>query len=417
MTEDELFLLQEPGVFAMIGMHEGEEPAEFAMRMHGRTDLPVRAMAEQISCRKKAAVKLPLLSRSPLLYTARALEQASEERAASYMASLLKGTRVIDLSGGLGIDACFLSGSFEEVVHVERDVVLSAVACHNMEVLGRRNVACLQGDSQEQLASFPDGYFDWIYVDPDRREGARRSIRLEEASPDVVSLHDMLLQKAQNVCIKASPALETSRLKERLPSLASVTVLSVDAQCRATLLMLHSQAPLEVERHAVCIRGADGDARRFTWRDTGERRVSDEVMEWLLEPDPAILNAGLEGVVAESCGLVFLNHSVGYLTAAHRPEGFPGRVFRVVEATLYSGKGFGKFLKRHGIEGAAIQRRDFPLSSDAIRARYRLKEDDRRFLFFTRDAKGRLIAIYALTPSGGCSAAPGVQCRSGDHGR
>ncbi|ABB24905.1 THUMP-like domain-containing protein [Pelodictyon luteolum] len=417
MTEDELFRLQDPGVLAMVGMHEGEEPAEFAMRLHGRTDLPVRVMAEQIACRKKAAAKLPLLSRSPLLYTARALEQASEERAASYMASLLKGRRAIDLSGGLGIDAFSLAGSFEEVVHVERDPVLSAIACHNMGVLGRRNVECLRGDGRERLASFPDGYFDWIYLDPDRREGAHRNIRLEEGSPDVVSLHDFLLQKAPGVCIKASPALETSRLKDRLPSLASVTVLSVDGQCRATLLILRRQAPLEVERHAVCIRGAGEEARRFTWRDTGERRVSDAVMEWLLEPDPAILKAGLEGVVAETFGLLFINRSVGYLTAAHRPEGFPGRVFRVVEAALYSGKGFGKFLKRHGIDGAAIQRRDFPLSADAIRARYRLKEDDRRFLFFTRDAEARPLAIYAVTPPRECSAVPAGQCRSADPDR
>lgn len=404
MTEEELLRLGEPEIFAMIEAYEGEDPAAFAMRMHGRPDLPVRAMAEQIACRRKAALKLPTLSRRPLLYTARSLEQASEERAAAYMASLLSGRRVIDLSGGLGVDAAFLAGSFGEVVHVERDPVLSAVAARNMQALGRRNVECRPGDGPEVLAGFPDGHFDWIYLDPDRREGGRRSVGLEEGSPDVVALEGLLLKKAPAVCLKASPALETSRLRERLPSLSSTTVLSVDGQCRATLLVLRRDPPPDVERHAVCLARKEGAASSFSWRDTGERRVAEGPEEWLMEPDGAILKGGLEEVVAAEYGLRFLNGTVGYLTGKERPEGFPGRVLRVVAAEPYRDRTFRAFLKRHDIRGASVQRRDFPLSADTIRSRYRLKEDDRRFLVFTRDAAGRPLVLYALTaPPGGGS--------------
>ncbi|TCD48134.1 class I SAM-dependent methyltransferase [Chlorobium sp. N1] len=403
MTESELLRLQEPGVFGLIARHEGDDPADFAMRMHGHGELPVRAMAEQIACRRKAALKLPSISHSPLIYTSRALEQASEERAASYMASLLRGRRVIDLSGGLGVDAAFLAGSFEEVVHAERDPVLSAVARHNMQVLGHGNVRCLGGDGPEVLRGYPEGYFDWIYLDPDRREGGRRSVGLETGSPDVLALQDELLRRAPSVCVKASPALETSTLRQRLPSLSSVRVLSVDGRCRATLLVLRRDPPPEVERLAVCIDGAESGVRCFGWHDTGERRVAGGVAEWLLEPDPAILRAGLEAVVAEEFGLSFVNRTVGYLTGPERPEGFPGRAFRVVEAASYNDRSFREFLRRHDIRGASVQRRDFPLSADALRARYRLKEDDRHFLFFTRDAAGRPQVVFALTPPPGAS--------------
>jgi len=72
VREDELELLLRPEVMEEIGRNADEDPAAYAMRNAGRTDIPVRAIAEQIACRKKAAKKLPRLSTRPLLYTSRA---------------------------------------------------------------------------------------------------------------------------------------------------------------------------------------------------------------------------------------------------------------------------------------------------------------------------------------------------------
>ncbi len=57
MREDELELLLRPEVMEEIGRNADEDPAAYAMRNAGRTDIPVRAIAEQIACRKKAAKK------------------------------------------------------------------------------------------------------------------------------------------------------------------------------------------------------------------------------------------------------------------------------------------------------------------------------------------------------------------------
>jgi hypothetical protein len=399
MTLDEFHNLLDPRVLALIDSHVGDDPAAFAMRFHGRSDLPVRAMAEQIACRKKAAVKLPSLARFPLLYTRLSLEQASGERAAEWKASLMQGRRAIDLTGGLGIDTLFLSRRFEQVASCERDEVLARLAEANRSVMEVTNVESRFGDSEEILAGYGDDSFDWLFVDPARREHGGRSAGLQQSSPDVVRLHDLMLRKAAKVCVKASPALEISGLETQLPSLSEVIVLSVDGECKEVLLLLEREhvAGILPGIRAVCLgkepfeiaSDADGDAGII---------IADAPGAWLYEPDAAIIKARLTGELARQLHLEFLNHSVDYLTSAHRVEPFPGRSFRIEQYRPFRPKSFRKELTELGITNAAIQRRDFPLSVEELRKRYRIGESSERFLFFTKDASGGLVWLSCRKP-------------------
>ncbi len=408
MTPSEFQNLLNPDIQALLASHHSSDPADFAMQFHVRKELPVRAVAEQLACRQKAVKKLPTLSQHNLLYTPLALEQSSGERTAAYKASLLSGKRAIDLSGGLGADTMFLARTFQEVVYCERDPLLCAVVEHNLKVSGVANVQVRNAESISLLAEYPDDSFDWIFVDPARREEGRRSIALEAASPDVVASHDLLLRHAQRVCIKASPALEISGLKKLLPALHTIIVVSVDRECKEILLLLErgypSDGPVQVK--AVCLNadseeiteviGGNGDAPRV---------VATAVKEYLYEPDPAIIKARLSAVLARDSGLQFVNKSVDYLTADRKTESFPGRSFRVVECVPYKPKSFRAFLERHTIGGASIQRRDFPLSAEELRKKYRLLESERVFLFFTKDAVGHPLCIYAIRCFSGDEAA------------
>ncbi|NTV02333.1 MAG: hypothetical protein HGB04_06050 [Chlorobiaceae bacterium] len=396
MTFDELHALRDPAVLALVEAHAHEDPAAFAMRFHGRTDLPVRAMAEQIACRRKAVRKLPSLSRHPLLYTALSLEQASGERTAEWKAGLLQGRRLIDLTGGLGIDDLFFARSFERVVACERDPVLSSIAAANCEAMGVMNVEPLVGESGGLLAGFPDDAFDWVYVDPARREAGGRSVGLEATSPDVVKLHDLMLRKAAKACIKASPALETSVLQEKLPALDSVVVVSVGGECKETLLLLDRQQQQGVPPMvtAVCLDEGGGSYRISSESSARpERIVAKGAGRWFYEPDAAIIRARLTAELAERLGLEFLNGSVDYLTSERYAENFPGRSFRVEACLPYRPKSLKAELARMGVTGAAIQRRDFPLSPEQIRKQFRLREGSDVYLFFTKDASGGLVFL------------------------
>jgi hypothetical protein len=408
MTPQELQTLLNPDIQALLASHHSADPATFAMQFHSHTELPIRAMAEQLSCQQKAVKKLPILSQYNLLYTPLALEQSSGERTAEYKASLMSGKKAIDLSGGLGVDSIALAKVFQEVVYCERDPLLSSVVEHNMKVSGINNVAVKNGESISMLAEYPDNFFDWIYVDPARREQGQRSIALEAASPDVVACHNLLLQKSPKVCIKASPALEISGLKKLLPALHSIVVVSVDRECKEILLLLERASPSNgpVQVKAVCLNADSEEITEVAGGGEVPRVVGTAVKEYLYEPDPAIIKARLSAVLARDSSLQFVNKSVDYLTADRKIEVFPGRTFRVVEGVPYKPKSFRAFLERHAITGASIQRRDFPLSAEELRKKYRLLESERAFLFFTKDAAGHPLCIYAFRHFPGDEAAP-----------
>ncbi len=398
MTREELQRLLEPKVWDWIEQHGKDDPAAFALKHHGRSDLPVRAIAEQIACRRKAAKKLPTLSLRQLLYTKLSLEQASGERTARYKSGLegVAGKKMLDMTGGLGIDSIFFARRFEEVLYVERDDVLAGIASHNFRELGINNITVIRGDSRELLESSSDGAFEWIFLDPARREKGKRSVALGETEPNVVELHDLLLRKAGKFCVKASPALEISTIRETLPSLSRVLVLSVDRECKETVLFCErgGQPAAEVVIEAVCL-GAENETVVASGGDRVSRRfIADRVGKYFYEPDPAIIKARLSEVLAQQHEMRFINPQVDYLTSDRKVSPFPGKVFRVKESLPYKPKKFPHFLKRAGITAASVQRRDFPLSSDQIRRIYSLKENVGRHLFFSRDLYGRLLCIY-----------------------
>ena len=413
MTLDELRQLLLPENLALLEEPGSDDPADFAMRFQGRKDIPARAIAEQIACRRKAVKKLPMLSLHGLLYTSLALEQASGEAAAAYKALIMNGERAIDLTGGLGVDTIFFSKVFCGVVYCERDPVLAELAVYNFCKLDSANVEMQHGESLSMLHSFPDNRFDWIFVDPARRESGRRSVGLAAASPDVTAAHDLLLSKAPRVMIKASPALEPSGLMADLPSLSEIRVVSVDGECRESLLLLERGGPNDhgVLRTAVLL-SKDGTVEHATsGTGTEERVVSQQVQTYFYEPDAAVIRAGLAGKLALDLGLSFVNGSVDYLTADVLIADFPGRVFRVIAVERYRPKTFRDFLRWHDISGAALQRRDFPLKPEEIRRKFRLRESDSRYLFFTRDCDGEPVCIYGVKAAAG-GAALSAQARN-----
>ncbi|MBN1278523.1 MAG: hypothetical protein K9I59_01535 [Chlorobium sp.] len=412
MTFDELRQLLLPENLGLLNAHGSDDPADFAMRFQSRHDLPSRVIAEQLACRRKALKKLPGLSLKGLLYASLALEQSSGEAAAIYKASLTGGERLIDLTGGLGIDTVFFSKAFRNVVYCERDPMLAELATYNFRRLGIVNVQICQGDSLTTLHSFPDGHFDWIFVDPARREGGRRSIGLGAASPDVTAAHDLFLRKASKIMIKASPALELSGLKEYLPSLSEIRVVSVGGECREELLLLDRSMTIgaTVKRKALLLAEDGSVVHETSGAGDESRTVAQRVLKYFYEPDAAIIKAGLTKKLALDLGLSFMNGSVDYLTAEGFIPDFPGRIFRVVAVERYTPKTFRFFLCHYGITGAAIQRRDFPLRPDEIRKKYRLLESDSRYLFFTRNTESELVCVYGLKAVAG-GEAPFVQDR------
>lgn len=395
MTQSELeeLLKEKPQEF--IREHLGDDPEVLALRFGGSGSLPIRAIAEQIRCIKKAGSKLPGLSKHPLIYERTALEQASSEFTASYKAGLFKGNRLIDLTGGLGIDDIFFSGSFSEVIYCEQNPLLSKIFRHNLNLLGIKNISVMEGDSTQLLQSFADNYFSLIYADPARRDENRRFIGLRNCSPDVVELMPLMLKKSDRVLIKASPAIELEEVKRQFTNLREFTVVSVDGECREVLLNFQREAGSIVIR-AVMISSASGAQRTFAASSLSpvEKNIVPEVLHWFYEPDSAVIKSRLTAMLAEEFSLQFVNSSVDFLTSSELRSDFPGRIFEVKKVLPYKLKEIKHYLNFEGITSANISRRDFPDPPEKIRKLLKLKDGGMDYLFFTKDTSARPIAIF-----------------------
>jgi len=144
--------------------------------------------AEQLRCYPKARRKFPTLHTDGMAYTRLALEQSSGEAAALFKSSLITGTSLIDLTGGLGMDSLAFSRVANHVYYVEPVRQPYLLARHNHTLWGAANISWHACDAREALHTLPG--CDWAYIDPSRRHQDRRSFLLSDCEPDVTAMWD-----------------------------------------------------------------------------------------------------------------------------------------------------------------------------------------------------------------------------------
>jgi hypothetical protein len=403
MNAEELIALQTERSRRFIAEHQHEEPRDLALRAHAESDIPVRACIEQIVCRRKALHKLPSLSTTPFLYEPLALQQCSGESTARYKAGILKGSALADLCGGLGIDTLFLAGSFSKVHYCEIDPVLCGLFAANIHDSADKNsIEVHHGDGIEFLHTLSDSTLDWIYCDPSRRDDVGRRVDLFQCQPPVPRYEPLFLAKANAACIKASPAFDITKATKVFKSLAEIQVISVDGECKELLLLLkQGRMPDRIPISAIVLQSNSTRVRRYT-NTTGlaphkpeETIFADDLDAYLLDPDPAIVKAGLVWSIGKSHGCAPLSALSPYLTSSHPPTGFPGRVFKVEKTLAWKRKDVHDYLTSTGIRNAIIARRDFPIKPEEIRSLFGLEEGSREYLFFTRIASKKPVCIHA----------------------
>ena len=397
MDSNEIHALATKNTKDLLRNHLQDDPAAFALAFQGRTDMPVRAIAEQIACYKKAVRKLPKLSRKLLLYETVALEQCSSEATARYKTNIIKGKRLFDCTGGLGIDAIVLSEVFSEVVCCEKKPVLAGLFAENIKTLGCNTITVCTQDCIEWLSQYPDNSFDWIYIDPSRRDTHGRYVGFSKCDPDITQHLQLLFQKASNICIKASPAFEISEAEKQLHGLHTTIVVSVEGDCKEILFLLSRNTLPESPLVKVVMLSSTGEIEievERTNSDTVSRICTDTVGKYFYDPDPAIIKARCSEKVAEEFCLLFVNETVDYMTSERCVIDFPGRIFEVVAVVPWQRKKVKQYLKDKKITKANIARRDFPMAPEEIKGMLELADGGEEYLFFTRDISKELMVIH-----------------------
>ncbi len=395
MTLEELELLKQPDIYKYVKIYKDSNSKELALKLSKNNMLPVRAIAEQVLCNQKAKNKLPSFKDKNLLFNRVALEQSSSEATAKYKSSLISGSGIIDLTGGLGIDDLFFANSFNTVLYCDLNNVTSELFKYNISQLNILNIEVNNTESIEFLSKQEKNLFDWIYIDPSRRDSNRRSVDLEYCAPNVYDNMELFFEKSENVMIKTAPAYDLTEAVRRFPNLLEIHVISVDGECKEVLLLLNRDRT-NVSPKVFSVDLNSKNDKRFILSgifSIDSVREITEIKLYFYEPDCSIIKSNLTPLLAKKYNLSFINKLTPYLTNSELIKDFPGRCFRKLDFMVFNEKLIKRYLKENKIAKANVSKRDFRLSVDEIRAKFKIKDGGEYYLFFTRNISGKSIMI------------------------
>ncbi len=346
-------------------------------------------LLEQIAAKTKAKDKLPTwFAKQDILYPAKvSIEQTSSEITAKYKSEIISGISLIDLTGGFGVDDYFFSKRFGHVVHCELDAELSAKARHNFAVLGAENIECITGDGSEILKRL-NRQFDWIYIDPSRRNSAKGKVfMLADCSPNVPELFEFYLTYTNNLLIKTAPLLDITSGLNELRNVCEIHVVAVENEVKELLWIIKkgfSGKPL-----IKSVNFTRDKVDTFIVSDNGNVQFG-MPQSYLYEPNSAIMKAGAFNEVATTFNLFKLHKHSHLYTSEKLLLEFPGRIFELFNQFPYNKQTMKKILEG---KKANIATRNFPESVEFIRKKWKIRDGGHEYCFFTTDLNDAKIVL------------------------
>lgn len=343
-------------------------------------DVEAKDLANQIAARNKAAKKLPSWYKQDFIYypALLSIEQCSSETTAAYKAGLARGNRLIDLTGGFGVDSLYFAKRIEQVTHCEINASLSEIAAHNASILQQKNMRFLAVDGIAFLKESNE-YFDTIYIDPARRSDTGKVFMLKDCSPNVVEHLDLMLDKADRILIKTAPLLDlTAGLKE-LKNVSEIHIVSVKNECKELIWIIEKEPAAHLKIVAVTL---NQSVKQFSFfKDEVEEEVhfiQGMPVGYLYEPDTALLKSGAFNRIASRYNLEKLDHNTQLYTSPVTIAEFPGRIFKINRIIST-----GDLKKEKNLIGNVIVR-SYPDKAETLVKKYKIKADNLKFLIFTQ---------------------------------
>ncbi len=344
----------------------------------------------QIQAKQKAEKKLPtwFLNEDVIFPSTLSVEQTSSETLAEFKASLISGVNLIELTGGFGIDDYYFAKRFKKVVHCEFQEDLSAIVQHNFKVMNVDNIETISGDSISHLEQSTEK-FDWIYIDPARRDDKKTKVfLLKDCTPNVVELQEFLFEKSDNILIKVAPLLDISSILNELVNVKTIYAIGLHNEVKELLIVLQKGFIDQPELIAVNISN-NGTIHHdtFSLNDTIDSQMSNP-LNYLYEPFSSYLKTGAYNRVAQVFNVSKL-HKHSHLYTSDELVDFPGRCFKIEQVISYNKKDI-KYLEN---TKANVTTRNFPLKVEEIRKKHKIKDGGDSYVFFTTDLNNDKIVV------------------------
>lgn len=300
------------------------------------------------------------------LLTGDAAEQATAAPVAAHRAARLAGRDVHDVTCSVGAELAALAPVARRVVGSDLDPVRLAMA--------RLNVPGVPLVRADALA--PPSRGTVIVADPARRTAAgRRTWHPADFAPalDGLVAASGICQRGatadtgrpyrhtHDLVVSTAPGLDPALV----PWAAEVELVSLDGRVREAALWSEGLATTRRRATVLSTRGA-GFAVTDAEDDTCPVAPAGE---WIVDPDGAVVRAGLVRQYGARHGLWRLDEHLAYLSGDAPPPGV--RAFRVLEHGRYTEKALRATLRRRDVGRVEILVRGLDVDPNALRPRLR----------------------------------------------
>lgn len=348
------------------------------------------SIINQIVSKQKAKKKLPTWFETPnILYPSKiSIEQTSSEKAAKYKASLISGEKLIDLSGGFGIDDYYFSTVFQKVVHCEINPELSFIVKHNFEQLDKKNIECILGESSKTLENL-NQKFSWIYIDPSRRNDMKGKVfLLKDCEPNVPKLLPFYFNYSNSILIKTAPLLDIQSGLLELQFVKKIHIIAIENEVKELLWEIENHYKDDITITSINI---EKETTQIVTTSLSEDYIASFSVpkKYLYEPNTSILKSGNFNAISQLYKIDKL-HQHSHLYTSEEKIDFPGRSFKIDTIIPFQKKEIKTHLQNTKMN---ITTRNFPIKVDEIRKKYKIKDGGTIFAFFTTDIQNNKIVL------------------------
>lgn len=347
------------------------------------SEVSMQEIVQQIKGKKVAHRKFPFLLKENIVFPPNLnLEQASSQSTAEFKADNLNGKKFLDLTCGFGIDAYFLSQNFGEITVVEKNPELLDLVKHNWKILNK--TATFVNENLEHFLAKNSERFDVIYLDPARRDSEiNKKFLLEDLSPNLLEIQDQLLEISSQIIIKLSPLIDISYLISVLKNVAKIQIIAVRNEVKELIVFLEkARKGDDVEISCINLESDDAEfAFQFKEEKTAVSAFS-EPQQFLYIPNNAVLKSGAFNLISQFFNGKKLHPNTHFYTSDKRIERFPGRI---LEINMIDSKHIRKGEKYNIIS------KNYPLSPDEIKKKYKILDGGNCYLIFTQTQNRKII--------------------------
>ena len=199
---------------------------------------------------------------------------------------------------------------------------------------------------------------------------------MEDTEPPLLDVLDVYAGKP--LVMKSAPGLDYDLLRERHGFTGEVQVVSLDGGVREACLWSEPTPGV----HAACHRDPDGSHDLEITDAADDSAGVDDAGTWIMDPDGAVVRAGLVRHYAKAHGLWQLDPQIAYLSGDELPVGERG--WRVLEQLVYSEKQLKRRLAELDCGAVEILVRGIDVDPDALRKRLKLKGSQSLAVVITR---------------------------------